>query len=208
MWGAVMMDNVVKFPGTSKAKGRSRICSPLDRLIAEVGAEKLADREQELPKACGAATVTKPPTKTKALGHFSLKKQREARYNAWEKAGAATDFFEALENFYCALLVAQRSKLPEALRFDVVELDDARWRAAREARRDATANQLLTPAPTAGAVLWKKKARRQSFSGLPRDRIEKAIADDQAWLRRHPASDRCHLRRGRGSKASDLGGTV
>ena len=77
--------------------------------------------------------------------------------------------------------------MPQALLYDEVELGSASWHATRRACREAIDRQLLTPAPNMGAVRWKQ---RQKFSHLKRDRIEKAIADDLAWLRRYPASER------------------
>jgi hypothetical protein len=122
-----------------------------------------------------------------ASADISLKKQRDARYEAWGKAGAKASFWKALDDLQHALYVAQREKMPEALRYDPVELGSASWHATHHAYRDATDRQLLTPAPNMGCVRWKQG---QKFSRLSRDRIERAIADDLAWLKRYPASER------------------
>lgn len=130
-----------------------------------------------------------------ASGSAGLKEQRAARYDAWRKADATTSYWKAMLDLYLAVFVAQRRKLPEALGHDVVELDDAKWQAARNAWQDAADRQMLTPAPNSSAVLWKRQARRQEFCNIDRAQIEKAIADDLAWLRRYPARDRSRLLR-------------
>ena len=55
--------------------------------------------------------------------------------------------------------------------------------------REAVVKQLLTPAPDAGAVTWKRRTLAGSdFSYLPvkAERIEQVIADDVAFLDAHP----------------------
>jgi hypothetical protein len=57
-----------------------------------------------------------------------------------------------------------------------------RWRAA-------LVRQLLTPAPDVAAVAWKRaKLSGGDFLYLPvkPDRVERAIADDDAFLTSHP----------------------
>jgi hypothetical protein len=49
--------------------------------------------------------------------------------------------------------------------------------------------KLLTPAPDAGAIIWKRaKLASRQFPHLPAkaERIERAIADDVAFLDAHP----------------------
>jgi hypothetical protein len=56
--------------------------------------------------------------------------------------------------------------------------------------REAVVKQLLTPAPNVAAVAWKRaKLSGGAFSHLPvkADRVERAIADDIAFLDAHPA---------------------
>jgi hypothetical protein len=122
-----------------------------------------------------------------ACARPGLHAERTARYEAWGKAGAAACFWKALADLDHALLVAQREKMPEALLYEPVEAGSAGWHANIRAYQDATDRQLLTPAPNMGAVNWKQ---RRKFSHLPRGRIERAIAEDLAWLRKYPASER------------------
>jgi hypothetical protein len=49
--------------------------------------------------------------------------------------------------------------------------------------------QLLTPAPDIGAVTWKRaqlRAENYRYSDVKPERIERAIADDVAFLAAHP----------------------
>ena len=49
--------------------------------------------------------------------------------------------------------------------------------------------QLLTPAPDTGAVTWKRatfEAGQHRFTDTKPERIERAIANDEAWLAAHP----------------------
>ena len=55
--------------------------------------------------------------------------------------------------------------------------------------REALVNQLLTPAPDAGSITWKRQAFAQGqhqHIGAKTERIERAIAADVEWLTAHP----------------------
>jgi hypothetical protein len=55
--------------------------------------------------------------------------------------------------------------------------------------REAVAKKLLTPAPDLGAITWKRaKLKSSDFPYLPvkKERVERAIADDVAFLEAHP----------------------
>jgi hypothetical protein len=55
--------------------------------------------------------------------------------------------------------------------------------------REALVKQLLTPAPDLMSVTWKKAALAQGqyrYVGVPDQRIERAIAEDLAFLAAHP----------------------
>ena len=62
------------------------------------------------------------------------------------------------------------------------------WRLVAK-YREAWAHLMLTPAPDAKAVVWKRaqlKAGRHKYTDLTTERIERAIADDVEFLRAHP----------------------
>jgi hypothetical protein len=55
--------------------------------------------------------------------------------------------------------------------------------------REAVAKKLLTPAPDLDAITWKRaKLKSSDFPHLPvkKERVERAIADDVAFLEAHP----------------------
>jgi hypothetical protein len=55
--------------------------------------------------------------------------------------------------------------------------------------RAAVAKKLLTPAPDLAAITWKRaQLKSRGFSCVPvkKERVERAIADDTAFLAAHP----------------------
>lgn len=200
------ISNVVKFPykvsrrafarrrrssdnGTPEERDAKRAASASAPVVAIPPRRVLEnlpwEEKREIAAQIEAKISASIESRQRASGH--LKKQRDARYEAWGKAGARACFWKAMQDLDHALFVAQREKMPEALQYDPVELGSASWHATRHAYQDATDRQLLTPAPNMGCVRWKQG---QKFSRLAPDRIERAIADDLAWLKRYPASER------------------
>ena len=73
--------------------------------------------------------------------------------------------------------------------------------------REAMARQLLTPAPDVGSVTWKKMVlagRQLRYTDMKPERVERAIAEDLAFLAAHPV--RQSIRRS--AKAKDDGGAA
>lgn len=188
-----MTDNVLQFSSFSKATRAAGSSAEAKAAASASPIVRMASKEIEMlpkeEKRLIAAEVERriSARMAGASADISLKKQRDARYEAWGEAGARASFWKALDDLQHALYVAQRKKMPEALRYDPVELGSASWHATHHAYQGAIDRQLLTPAPNMGCVRWKQ---RQKFSRLPRDRIERAIADDLAWLKRYPAGER------------------
>jgi hypothetical protein len=86
-----------------------------------------------------------------------------------------------------AISCAQRHGLPEGNNHPPHNPDE-RWTLLVNWRQ-AIAQQLLTPAPDARAVTWKKAAMadgQHEFTDIKTERIERAIADDLAFLAAHP----------------------
>jgi hypothetical protein len=61
---------------------------------------------------------------------------------------------------------------------------EARWSIV-ESYRDALRRQFLTPAPDVVSIDWKRRQLRKTF-GVNKERVEKAIAEDVAFLDAHP----------------------
>ncbi len=112
---------------------------------------------------------------------------RQARKDAWNRASRTTSYWRARLNWHNELGCAQEWGLAdsgcfppasEEDRFSLVET----WRAA-------VVRQLLTPAPNVADVAWKRaKLGGHDFPYLPvkPERVERVIADDEAFLAAHP----------------------
>jgi hypothetical protein len=118
---------------------------------------------------------------------------RSARWEVWRRARAVTDYWRALLDFNHAVLHAKRHGLKEA-QAHVGISEEARW-PILESYREAIGKQLLTPAPDVAAVNWKRQRLSKSF-WVKKELVEKAIADDIAFLDAHPT---------RNSRANKLG---
>ena len=118
---------------------------------------------------------------------------REQRRHAWRAAEAATRYWRVRMKFDDAIEQARRMGIPEGRYHPISDPEGrqsfedhqslvARWRSA-------LAQQFLTPAPDTAAVKWKQgalAARDYEYTGVKADRLERAIADDLAWLTAHP----------------------
>ena len=86
-----------------------------------------------------------------------------------------------------AISCAQRHGLPEGNNHPAHNPDE-RWTLLANWRQ-AIAQQLLTPAPDTAAVAWKKAALaagQHKFTDVKTERVERAIANDLAFLAAHP----------------------
>jgi hypothetical protein len=113
-------------------------------------------------------------------------KLREQRKKLLREAEAATRYWRVRMDFESAVSIAQARGIPEGSYHPDVGLKDLRlvdrW-------REALVKQLLTPAPDLLSVAWKKAALAQGqyrYAGVSAERIERAIAEDLAFLAAHP----------------------
>jgi hypothetical protein len=112
---------------------------------------------------------------------------RDARRDVWRHASALTSYWRARLDWHSALGFAQDRGIADADRFPPTDNESRlslvdTWRAA-------LVKQLLTPAPDAGAVAWKwaqVRAENYRCTDVKPERIERAIADDVAFLEAHP----------------------
>jgi hypothetical protein len=109
---------------------------------------------------------------------------RSARWEVWRRADAITNYWHELLGFHHAVEYAKRLGLKEALAH-VEFSEDARWPILCS-YREALGKQLLTPAPDVASVNWKRLKLRKAY-GVKKELVEKAIADDIAFLDAHPA---------------------
>ena len=113
---------------------------------------------------------------------------RKERRGNWRQAGHVTDYWHARLEWNSALSCAQSWGVADSANFPAAGDIENRWKLV-DTWREAVVKQLLTPAPDLGAITWKRaKLASGDFASLPTkpERIERAIADDEAWLAAHP----------------------
>jgi hypothetical protein len=134
---------------------------------------------ETLPAAAGHEGILSSTCKNKRL--------RDRRRDAWRTADAIRDYWHARLKFEDAISRVQRMGTPEGRSHPPNDHDD-RW-AILAKYREAVAQQLLTPAPDTGAITWKRaalKSGQHQYTDVKTERIERAIADDLAFLAAHP----------------------
>lgn len=122
---------------------------------------------------------------------------RRTRKDAWRRARAKSEYYEGLHqaasalDYYCGTGVEQPVALPCVT--ECVRL-----------YRQAVADQMLTPCEQQKDVAWKRRqlSRHQNYWYFPveRDRVERSIAEDEAFLTAHPTA----IRKARRAKREDL----
>jgi hypothetical protein len=135
-------------------------------------------------------TAGTPPTTATAKNA----RLRSARWEIWRMANALTNYWDALLDFRDAVELAKRCGLKEARAHAEISAEE-RWSIV-DSYRDALGKQLLTPAPDVASVNWKRHRLSKCIINVKKELVEKAIADDIAFLDAHPA---------RNSRANKLG---
>jgi hypothetical protein len=124
---------------------------------------------------------------------------RNERRAVWRPAAALTRYWRMKWDLEGAASNPWLADSPEGRQFYQEEY----CYTSLEKFRDALVRQLLTPAPDIGAVNWKKTnfaAGQHKYTNVKSEKIERAIADDLAWLAGHPTK-----RTGRGRQHSPVG---
>lgn len=161
------MSNVVQFPSVEARREQTRRedFNEYIKTRAEIRKERYANSP--------AATVTEK--------NYRL---RLGRREIWRTAEAATRYWKAKIEFDSACETAQERGIQDSLALSTDDrmINVRKW-------RQAVVNQLLTPAPDAASLTWKRQAFAQGeheHIGTKPKRIERAIADDVEWLAAHP----------------------
>jgi len=113
---------------------------------------------------------------------------RKERHEIWRMAEAATRCWRLRLDFQSAVSYAQRMGVPEG-RDHPTDPEDRGRQSMVQRWRAALVRQLLTPAPDGASVKWKQAALARGdhcYTGVKPERIERAIADDLAFLAAHP----------------------
>jgi hypothetical protein len=126
-----------------------------------------------------------PPPATETAKNTRI---RTARRDAWWDACRVSEYWRARMDWQAALSTAQLWNVAGSSLYP--RADGENRQVSVDTWRASVAKQLLTPAPDLGAVAWKRaKLKGRDFSHLPikAARVERAIADDLAFLTAHPA---------------------
>lgn len=110
-------------------------------------------------------------------------RMRSARHKAWRRADALTGYWHAVLDFELAASIAKKHGLKEARA--QIETGPVARSSFLASYRDALGNQLLTPSPSVASVNWKRRKMSKAYY-MKKELIEKAIADDIAFLNAHP----------------------
>jgi hypothetical protein len=113
---------------------------------------------------------------------------RIERRTAWYAASATAEIWRGRMRMHDEITIAQRYQLPEVQGLPPAEEGD-RARMLERYRRAMVA-RLLTPAPDMASVIWKRRVVDRfspwDWMDVTPERVERAIADDEAFLKAHP----------------------
>ena len=159
------MDNIVKIDFSRRAV-RTSASQPVGSMLRQRRIARLSRDKAGLSETCRNGLL------------------RAERDEVWRRADAVRDYWKARLEMEAA--IARVKHLPEGNNHPPHNPDD-RWTLLANWRQ-ALVQQLLTPAPTAAAVNWKKAAfaaGQHKHTDVKAERIERAIADDLAFLAAH-----------------------
>jgi hypothetical protein len=143
---------------------------------------KTSKRARPVRVARPERVTAEPETETGR--NFRLRQQRRAD---WCRADAIREYWKATREMDSAVHRVQQHELPEG---DLHEplVPGSCWPIIAK-HRAAIMAQLLTPAPTAREVEWKRavfKGGDHEYTDIKAERIERSIAEDVEFLRTHP----------------------
>jgi hypothetical protein len=151
---------------------------------SKAGASPMALRLRERRARRAQRVADAPADETETCKNFRLRQQRR---DDWCRADAVREYWKAAREMDSAIHRVQQHELPEG---DLHKLlvPGSCWPIIAKYRAAIMA-QLLTPAPTALEIEWKRAAFKRGdhkYTDVKPERIERAIADDLAFLAAHP----------------------
>ena len=156
----------------------------LDAFRPKAGASPMALRLRERRARRAQRVADAPADETETRKNFRL---RQERHSDWCRADALRAYWKAAREMDSAIHRVQQSELPEG---DLHKpLAPGSWAPILAKYRAAIMAQLLTPAPTAREIAWKRavfKHGDHEHTDIKTERIERAIADDVEFLKAHP----------------------
>jgi hypothetical protein len=130
-------------------------------------------------------TIIHPPPAAAPSTTAESARPREQRRKLWKKAEITTAYWCALVDLMQITSIAQREGVFGSGADSQTSIKA--YMSLVESHQGAVSKQLLTPAPTLAALNWKRaQLGKTSLSRETKERVEKAIADDVAFLNAHP----------------------
>ena len=114
-------------------------------------------------------------------------RMRNERWGAWREAETIRQYWAARLEMESEISRVQSHDLPEGDNHPPHDPNE-RWEMLANWRQ-AIVQQLFTPAPDVASVAWKKTALaagQHKYTDIKTGRIERAIADDAAFIAAHP----------------------
>jgi hypothetical protein len=143
-------------------------------------------RKSRASKKAAPEQAPKPAAElsSESVGNGRLRLERREAFRAAE---AATRYWRVRLDLETAISLAQSHDISEGRLHPAIDRDN--WMPMVTNYREALVRQLLTPAWDANSVTWKQttfaKGQHEHTDVNPK-KIERAIADDQAWIAAHP----------------------
>jgi hypothetical protein len=171
--------------GTAKIIQFSGFARPVRKPTGMPISVEVSEQTELTPRDIRRAERQAAPPATETAKNSRL---RDARKTAWYMADRTRDYWRARLDWQSALALAQRNEIGDSGSFPPARERETRGELC-EKWNAAIVNQMLTPAPTLAAVAWKRaafKAGDHRHTDVNPKRIERAIADDEEFLRAHP----------------------
>jgi hypothetical protein len=150
----------------------------------KAGASPMAQRLRERRARRAQQVADAPADETETCKNFRLRQQRQ---DDWRRTDALREYWKAAREMDSAIHRVQQHELPEGGLHKPLAPGSC-WPILAQYRAAIMA-QLLTPAPTAREIEWKRavfKHGDHEHTDIKPERIERAIADDVEFLRTHP----------------------
>jgi len=150
------------------------------------GIDYTPQSQTEQPRKVSCRSLAGPPAALSSTG--KNKQLRKRRAEVWRAADATVNYWQARMRFEDAIEIARRCGVPAASRHPEKTPEDRM--PLLKHYRAALAEQLLTPAPNIASVSWKQAVVDGDgyvlVECVEKERVERVIADDLAFLRAHP----------------------
>jgi hypothetical protein len=151
------------------------------------GIDYTPQSQTEQPRKVSCRPLVGPPAALSSTG--KNKQLRKQRAEFWRAADATVNYWQARMRFEDAIEIARHCGAPAASRHPEKTPEDRM--PLLKHYRAALAEQLLTPAPNIASVNWKQAVVDGDgyvfVECVKKEQVEKAIADDLAFLAAHPA---------------------